>query len=151
MTDEARGPSTHHTYAGDPPATSDEGADLDGVEQRVRLDIMKRMGDLHARLGHMLTDWTSMVSSDEGARGARLVAAALNDVTAALDHAYRARLRGALHPLEAQFWIPALETVRQDLRRAAASLNSMRGPRLERAVENLRRSMSAVQIPRSRG
>lgn len=151
MTDETRGSSTPHTHEGDPSATSDEDTDPEGAEQRIRLGIMKRMGDLHARLGHMLTDWITMVSSDEGARGARLVAAALNDVTAALDQAYRARLRGALHPLESQFWIPALETVRQDLRRAAASLNSMRGPRLERAVENLRRSMSAVQAPPTRG
>lgn len=131
--------------------TCDESLSLSAVaaapdsDTLIRREIMQRMEGLERRLGEMLRDWSSMVSADEGARCARLVAVTLNEVTGALDAAYRRRLAGVMHPLEMQYWIPALESVRQDLRRAATSLNAMRGPRLERAVRDLQRSLSAVE------
>ncbi len=114
-------------------------------ETHIRAQIHQRLSSLHVRLGDALANWEGLVAADEGARGARFVASMLHEVTLALDDAFRRQVRGGLHPLEAVHWIPALQVVRQDLRRAAASLNTLRGPRLERAVENLRRSLGEVQ------
>lgn len=114
-------------------------------ETSIRAQIHQRLSSLHVRLGDALANWDGLIAADEGARGARFVAGMLHEVTLALDDAFRRQVRGGLHPLEAVHWIPALQVVRQDLRRAAASLNTLRGPRLERAVENLRRSLGEVQ------
>ena len=116
-------------------------------ELPIRLEIMNRMSSLHARIGDALGQWAEMTTADEGAKSARFVEALLRETTGALDEAYGRRLSGSLHPLEQEHWVPALEALRQNLRKAAESLSTMPGVQLERAVEQLRRSMSTFKKP----
>jgi hypothetical protein len=121
--------------------------ELTPSELQIRLTIMRKMTDLHARIGTALADWAALAAAEDGARGARFVRTLLHEVTMALDDAYRRRLINELHPLEQEHWVPALECIRQELRKASASLSMLPGARLEQAVETLRRSMLKVRIP----
>jgi hypothetical protein len=113
-------------------------------EAQLRLSILKRLGDRQNRISEALQSGAESFSTDQGARASRLLGHLLSDVTAALDDAYRRRLQGTLHPIEATHWLPALEAVRRDLRTAAATWSATRGARLEHAVNELRRSMQSL-------
>jgi hypothetical protein len=114
-------------------------------ERQIRLTIMRDMTKLYEHIGEVRSSWEELMAAEGGARGARLVSRLLHEVTVTLDDVYRRSVNGALHPLERAHWLPVLEFIRQELRKASATLSVLPGARLERAVQQLRRSMAGVE------
>ena len=73
----------------------------------------------------------------------------LNQVSTALEQAYRRRAMDTLPPEEIRFWLPPLESLRNQLRRAIASLPASWDQQLSQAVEQLRQSTVAVSEVRA--
>ena len=77
------------------------------------------------------------------AENSRLIDALSHTVNANLSKCYGQMARGSLSNLDGTFWLPVLETIRNDLRRIAGARSTHDAKQLNRAVANFRRKMNS--------
>jgi hypothetical protein len=115
---------------------------LSDVERELLRSIFLRTRLLHDEIALLRVSVANMHATADEAINTRAVGALHSRATAELDDCYRRLSDGTLHALEMTHWLPVIESIRGDLRRATNALMNTRGARLDAAVAKLRESIA---------
>jgi hypothetical protein len=123
-------------------------AALSDEERAMLLSIFRRLQALHDEISNLRISIDNMKTPAEESRHARTLGDLMQRLSADINGCDQRLAAGSLDPLEAENWVPVIESVHNYLKQSLNTLSRSRGAQLESALAKLRKALAAgVGLP----